>query len=67
MDTQHSYVWETCAQCHGYINLGTTPYDVIMQPDGNTCKVHHNSCTRIYLMSHSGYVIEEVLHAQERK
>ena len=61
-----SEVWEQCAQCRQRILLSRTPYDVIMRPDGNTVYAHHNSCTRIYLMNHSGYVIEEVLHQSEK-
>jgi hypothetical protein len=64
-DTSNIYC--VCAQCAQYINRSVTAYDVIMLPDGNTVTTHHHGCTRIYLMSHSGYVIEEVLHAQERK
>ena len=59
--------WHVCAQCCQYINKAITAYDVIMLPDGNTVTTHHHGCTRIFLMSHSGYVIEEVLHAQEKR
>jgi hypothetical protein len=60
-----SEVWEMCANCRQHILLSRTPYDVIMRPDGSTVYAHHSSCTRIYLMNHTGYVVEEVLHHQE--
>lgn len=57
----------TCGQCHSWINLATTAYDVIQRFDSNdTVHTHHHACTRIFLLTHSGYVIEEVLHADAR-
>ena len=61
MDNPNAHIM--CAQCHQWLNLATTAYDVIMRFDGNTVHTHHHGCTRVFLMNNPGYVVEEVLHA----
>lgn len=59
----HPNNYATCAQCHSWLNLATTAYDVIQRlSDGETVHVHHHGCTHTYLMNHSGHIVEEVLH-----
>jgi len=53
--------YEVCEYCKQYINLENTRYDVLQTVDGQKVYVHHQGCSRLFLMNRQAQVLQELV------